>query len=180
MGAAYYEDLAGRLYGLLIMLEDRLGGEQSQLLYHFIEVGEYRLALKDIAGALAQDKTAVTGQEPGDTLALARRMKTDGLVLNALGLCPQADRIRVGLPLAHRRYSAGSAAARRSRLVAGVAALPWTVVGWRGTTRYRWGVPRCEVELDAGGGDAFLLAGQQGQHAGIGRGGAVRVQGAWP
>lgn len=31
MGAAYYEDLAGRLYGLLIMLEDRLGGEQSQL-----------------------------------------------------------------------------------------------------------------------------------------------------
>jgi hypothetical protein len=85
MGTAYYEDLAGRLYGLLIMLEDRLGGEQSQLLYHFIEVGEYRLVLKDIAGALAQDKTAVTGQEPGDTLALARRMKTDGLVLNALG-----------------------------------------------------------------------------------------------
>ena len=39
---------------------------------------------------------------------------------------------------------------------------------------------RCEVELDAGGGDAFLLAGQQGQHAGIGRGGAVQVQGAWP
>ena len=39
MGAAYYEDLAGRLYGLLIMLEDRLGGEQSQLLYHFNRSG---------------------------------------------------------------------------------------------------------------------------------------------
>jgi hypothetical protein len=47
MDAAYYEDLAGRLYGLLIMLEDRLGGEQAQLLYHFIEVGEYGLALKE-------------------------------------------------------------------------------------------------------------------------------------
>ena len=66
------------------------------------------------------------------------------------------------------------------RLVAGVAALPWSVVGWRGTARSGRGARRCEVELDAGGGDALLLAGQQGQRAGIGRGGAVQVQGAWP
>ena len=46
------------------MLEDRPGGEQAQLLYHFIEVGEYGLALKEIAGALAQDKIAITDQEP--------------------------------------------------------------------------------------------------------------------
>jgi hypothetical protein len=59
-------------------------------------------------------------------------------------------------------------------------ALLWTIVGWRGTTWYRRGVPRCEVELDAGGGDTFLLAGQQGQRAAIGRGGTVQVQGAWP
>ena len=38
MDAAHYEDLAGRLHGLLIMLEDRLGGELAQLLYHFVEV----------------------------------------------------------------------------------------------------------------------------------------------
>jgi hypothetical protein len=44
------EDLAGRLYGLLIMLEGRLGGEQARLLHHFIEVGEYGLALEEIAG----------------------------------------------------------------------------------------------------------------------------------
>jgi hypothetical protein len=55
--AAYYEDLAGRLYGLLIMLEDRLGGQQAQLLHHFIEVGEYGLALEEIAGALARPRT---------------------------------------------------------------------------------------------------------------------------
>jgi hypothetical protein len=53
---AYYEDLAGRLYGLLITLEDRLGGEQTQLLHHFIQVGEYGLALEEIAAALAQDQ----------------------------------------------------------------------------------------------------------------------------
>ena len=32
MDAAYYEDLAGRLYGLLITLEGRLGREQARLL----------------------------------------------------------------------------------------------------------------------------------------------------
>ena len=58
MDAEYYDDLAGRLYGLLIVLEDRLGGEQAQLLHHFIEVSEYGLALEEIAGALAQERTA--------------------------------------------------------------------------------------------------------------------------
>jgi hypothetical protein len=51
--AAYYEDLAGRLYGL----GDRLKGKQAQLLHHFIEVGEYGLALEEIAGALAQQRS---------------------------------------------------------------------------------------------------------------------------
>jgi hypothetical protein len=60
---AYYEDLAGRLDGLLIKLDGRLGGEQEQLLHHFIEVGEYGLALENIAGALARDQIAVSDQE---------------------------------------------------------------------------------------------------------------------
>ena len=55
MDAEYYDDLAGRLYGLLIVLEVRLAGEQAQL-HHFIEVGEYGLALEEIADALAQEK----------------------------------------------------------------------------------------------------------------------------
>jgi len=36
------------------------------------------------------------------------------------------------------------------------------------------------VEINASGGDAFLLAGQQGQRAGVGRGGMVQVQGTRP
>jgi hypothetical protein len=40
MDTGYYEELAGRLYGLLIGLDDRIGPEQAGLLHHFIEVGE--------------------------------------------------------------------------------------------------------------------------------------------
>jgi|ERR1035441_138256 hypothetical protein len=88
MDAAYWEDLAGRLYGLLIMLEDRLGSEQAELFHEFIAVGEYGLALEEIAGALAQDKIPITDQERGDMLALAARMKMDNLVPHALGFWP--------------------------------------------------------------------------------------------
>jgi len=90
MDAAYYEDLAGRLYGLLVVLDDRIGRDQASLLHDFIEVGEYDLALEQIAGTLAQDEVAITGQERGDMLALAARMKLEGdLVPRALAACPE-------------------------------------------------------------------------------------------
>ena len=46
MDSAYFEDLAGRLYGLLIGLDDRIGREQAQWLHHVIDAGEYVLALE--------------------------------------------------------------------------------------------------------------------------------------
>ncbi len=86
MDRAGYEELAGRLSGL----DDCIGSERARLPRHFIEVGEYGLALAEIAGTLAQDAIAITGQERGDMLALAARMKLDGdLVLRALAACPQ-------------------------------------------------------------------------------------------
>lgn len=92
MDTAYFEDLAGRLYGLLVGLDDRIGSEQARLLHHFIEVGEYGLALEEIAGTLAQDTIAITGQERDDMLARPARMNLDGgLVPRALAACPQAD-----------------------------------------------------------------------------------------
>ncbi len=90
LNTAYFEDLAGRLYGLLIGLEDRLDREDAQLLHHFIEVGEYGLALEDIARTLAQAKVSITDQERSDTLALTATMKMDDLVPRALGFCPRA------------------------------------------------------------------------------------------
>ena len=48
MDTAYYEELAGRLYGLLIGVDDRIGSEQARLLHHFTGVGEYGLALEEM------------------------------------------------------------------------------------------------------------------------------------
>jgi hypothetical protein len=87
---AYYEDLAGRLYGLLIGMADRLKGEQAQLLHRFIDVGEYQLALEEIAGTLAHHAIAITQQERSDMLALTRQMKLGDIVPHALEFCPQA------------------------------------------------------------------------------------------
>ena len=88
---AYYEDLAGRLYGLLIGLEDRLDRDRARQLHNFIEVGEYALALEEIVGRLHRDKTPITNQERSDVLALTRTMGMDDLVTRALESCPRAD-----------------------------------------------------------------------------------------
>ena len=75
--SVYFEDLAGRLYGLVIIFSDRLPADQVQWLHHVVEVGEYGLALEDLAAMLAYDKIAVTDQERGDIVALARQMGMD-------------------------------------------------------------------------------------------------------
>jgi hypothetical protein len=90
--AAYYEDLAGRLYGLVIRLSDRLTAYEAWWLHHVTEVGEYGLALDDMATILAHGKTAITDQERSDMLALAERMKSEGgAVRRALESCPRAE-----------------------------------------------------------------------------------------
>ena len=92
MDAAYYEDLAGRLYGLVIRLSDRLPPDQAQWLHHVTDVGEYGLALEDMAGMLAHGEVAIADQERGDILALAGRMNAEGdAVRHAIESCPQAE-----------------------------------------------------------------------------------------
>jgi hypothetical protein len=90
MTAESAEDLVGRLYGLLILVEDRLGPERAREAHHFIEVDEYALALEQIAGVLGQVRAAITGRERNDMLALARRMTVQEFVSHALESCPQA------------------------------------------------------------------------------------------
>ena len=85
LDAASCEDLAGRLYGLLIGLEDRLDREDARQLHHFIEVGEYGLALEEIAGAFAHAKAPITDKERSDMLTLARTMNMDDPVPRAVG-----------------------------------------------------------------------------------------------
>ena len=82
--AAWYEELRGRLFSLLIMVEDRLGPEQARWVHHVIDVDEYGLALEDMVGILAYANAPVTDQERADMLALARRMQMDELVPRVL------------------------------------------------------------------------------------------------
>jgi hypothetical protein len=85
------EDLVGRLYGLLILVEDRMGpGRRATDAHHFIEVDEYALALEEIAGVLGLVRAAITDEERDDMLALARRMTVDDFVSRALESCPRA------------------------------------------------------------------------------------------
>ena len=90
MTAESAEDLVGRLYGLLILVEDRLGPERAREAHHFIEVDEYALALEEIAGVLGQVRAAISGREREDMLALARRMTMQDFVSHALESCPRA------------------------------------------------------------------------------------------
>jgi hypothetical protein len=93
MDAAYYEDLAGRLYGLVIRLSDRLPADQAQWLHHVTDVGEYGLALEDMAGMLAHGQIAITNQERSDVLALAGQMRAEegDAVRRAIESCPRAE-----------------------------------------------------------------------------------------
>jgi hypothetical protein len=84
MDAAWYEDLRGQLFSLLIAVEDRLGREQARWVHHVIDADEYGLALEDMAGILAQAKAPVTDQERASMLGLARRMQMDDLVARVL------------------------------------------------------------------------------------------------
>ena len=72
--SAYHEDLAGRLYGLVIIFSDRLPAEQAQWLHHVIDAGEYGLALEDPAAMIPYGKIAVTDHERGGIEALARQI----------------------------------------------------------------------------------------------------------
>ncbi len=74
---AYFEDLAGRLYGLVIIFSDRLPADQAEWLHHVVEAGEYGLALEDLAAMLTYGKINITDQERGDIAALARQMRMD-------------------------------------------------------------------------------------------------------
>ncbi|MGH3194586.1 MAG: MafI family immunity protein [Streptosporangiaceae bacterium] len=90
MDAAYYEDLRGELFSLLIMLEDRLGSQDARQAHEFIDVDEYGLALEQMAGVLAAAGTPVTDQERDDMLALNCKMQMDARVPGALQSCPRA------------------------------------------------------------------------------------------
>ncbi len=75
----------------MIRFSDRLPADLVQRLHHVTEVGEYDLALEDMAAMLTHAKIAITDQERDDMLALARQMKIDIRVSDALRSIPHAN-----------------------------------------------------------------------------------------
>lgn len=61
----------------MISFSDRLPADQAQWLHHVVDVGEYGLALEDLAAMLTYDKITVNDQERGDIVALAQQMGMD-------------------------------------------------------------------------------------------------------
>ena len=89
MGPAFCEDLHRRLSGLVILLEPRMKSEDANLICHFVEVGEYGLALEELADHLALAGTPITDQERNDMMALTAKMQMDDNVLLTLAFCPR-------------------------------------------------------------------------------------------
>ena len=104
MDPGSYEDLAGRLYGLLIGLEDRLSSDDASVVYQLIDARHYALALEELARTLAHRQIRITDQERAaltdlvgrvDVLAQAGLIKpqddlTRALVRAAIEACPPA------------------------------------------------------------------------------------------
>jgi hypothetical protein len=67
----FYEDLAGRLYGLLIGLEGRLNCDDASIIHRFSDARHYGLALEEIARTVAHRSIGITDQERAGVLALA-------------------------------------------------------------------------------------------------------------
>ena len=71
MDPGFYEDLAGRLYGLLTGLQDRLNCDDAAIIHQFTGTRHYGLALEEIARTLAHRTIAITARERAGMLALA-------------------------------------------------------------------------------------------------------------
>jgi hypothetical protein len=91
MDPGLYEDLAGRLYGLLIWLEDRLNCDDASVVHQFIDTGRYGLALEEIAKTLAGRTIGITDAGRAGMLELADRV--DALA-RAAGMPLKGDLVR--------------------------------------------------------------------------------------
>jgi hypothetical protein len=70
MDPSFYEDLIGRLDGLLILLEDPLNCDDASVIHQFTGDRHYALALEEIAWTAAHRQIGITVREHAGVLAL--------------------------------------------------------------------------------------------------------------
>ena len=88
MDQASYDEIPGRLHGLLVRLSNRLADRDQTLITEFIDAGELGLALEQMADALSEDEQPVAVNERADMLLLVGRMEMSDRVAEALRCCP--------------------------------------------------------------------------------------------
>jgi hypothetical protein len=71
MDPRFHEDLTGRTYGLLIVLEDRLTCDDACVIHQFTGADHDALALEEIARTAAHRPIGITVREHAGALALA-------------------------------------------------------------------------------------------------------------
>jgi hypothetical protein len=71
MDPGFCEDLTGRLYSLLIVLEDRPNCDDAPVIHPFADASHYALALEEIARTAARRQIGITVREHGGVPALA-------------------------------------------------------------------------------------------------------------
>jgi hypothetical protein len=71
MDPGFCEDLTGRLYSLLIVLEDRLNRDDTPVIHQVTDASHHAVALEEIDRAAAHRHIGITGREHADVLALA-------------------------------------------------------------------------------------------------------------
>ena len=89
MDHAYYGELAGRLHGLLIRLDDRLSGKDVTLIAEFIDANELGLALEQTADLLSEEEQPLDAGERADMLTLVDDMHMGDRVPGVLRRCPE-------------------------------------------------------------------------------------------
>jgi hypothetical protein len=89
MDQAYYDDLAGRLMGALITLEDRLPPPDRRVVAEYLDYAEYGLALEHLAWATSEAKIPIRADEREQMLSIARVMGIESSVAATLGGKPE-------------------------------------------------------------------------------------------
>ncbi len=86
---AEFDEIAREIRGLLIRLDDRLSSRDATLVAEFVDVGEFGLAVEQMADQLSEYDQPLTSDERADMLGLTERMHMTDRVARALALCPE-------------------------------------------------------------------------------------------